>query len=519
MKSYQTYIVAAFFALVGISIFVYKSVMLDFPLLPNKKADSWHIEAKIEVTTNKSPVAVKLFLPRQGKKFSIVDENFISQGFNLSTNIEDETKNRFAKWTRKNVDGKEVIFYRAVIYGTNSLTSQPKEPKVAKSTVTYRDDKFKSLAKEQPVYLAISSIISELNLNSKNDKDFINNLVKIINNPKDERVITIMKDHNDVEDKQDIMYLILKYSGFSAKIVHGLVLEDVKRKAVIKDWVEYYSDKKWHIVNGLEEDLSKYNLLPWWYGNKDLIEVSGAKKYEVTMSVKRHTESALTEAIWQGSKVSAFVENFSIFALPLDVQLLFHVLLLVPIGCLVSGIVRQLIGINTFGTFMPVLVALAFRETHLLWGVIFFVFIVTIGLVFRSYFDKLQLLMIPRLTAILTIVVLTIFVISIVCFKFSLSPGLSISLFPIVILTMVIERITLKWEEHGPSEAFSVAINSLIVAIIAYWFMNNNLMVHLIITFPELLFVVLAIALLLGRYNGYKLMEYRRFRVLKERHK
>jgi hypothetical protein len=44
--------------------------------------------------------------------------------------------------------------------------------------------------------------------------------------------------------------------------------------------------------------------------------------------------------------------------------------------------------------------------------------------------------------------------------------------------------------------------------------MMNDLVSHLMITFPELLLVVLAMTLMIGRYNGYKLMEYYRFRVL-----
>jgi hypothetical protein len=257
-------------------------------------------------------------------------------------------------------------------------------------------------------------------------------------------------------------------------------------------------------------------LLPWWEGNKPFFTVDGGYKPTIAVSVKRHTESALTEAIWQGNEVSEFIHAFSVFSLPVHAQLVLQVLLLIPIGCLVSAVLRQVVGINTFGTFMPVLVALAFRETQLLWGIIFFTLIVSLGLFFRSYFDRLHLLMVPRLTAVLTIVVLIIFIMSLVAFKFGVTTGLSISLFPIVILTMVIERMTLLWEEHGAPEAIKAAINSLITAIIAYGAMNSSIVTHLMVTFPELLFLVLAASLVLGRYNGYKLMEYRRFKVLRK---
>jgi hypothetical protein len=94
--------------------------------------------------------------------------------------------------------------------------------------------------------------------------------------------------------------------------------------------------------------------------------------------------------------------------------------------------------------------------------------------------------------------------------------GLSISLFPIVILTMTIERMTLMWEEYGPKEALQTGFTSLFAAIIAFFMMNNATLSYLAFGFPELLLVVLALAMLLGRYNHYKLTEYIRFRNLQK---
>ena len=46
-------------------------------------------------------------------------------------------------------------------------------------------------------------------------------------------------------------------------------------------------------------------------------------------------------------------------------------------------------------------------------------------------------------------------------------------------------------------------------AIIAYFAMNNATLGYLMFAFPELLLVVLALTMLLGRYNHYKLTEYK----------
>jgi hypothetical protein len=118
------------------------------------------------------------------------------------------------------------------------------------------------------------------------------------------------------------------------------------------------------------------------------------------------------------------------------------------------------------------------------------------------------------LTCVLTIVVLLMAAISVLSHRLGLQPGLSIALFPMVIISMTIERMSIVWEERGASEALQEGVGSLIVAAIAYLVMDILWLEHLIFVFPELLLLVIAAALLVGRYTGYRLLELRRFRAL-----
>jgi hypothetical protein len=177
-------------------------------------------------------------------------------------------------------------------------------------------------------------------------------------------------------------------------------------------------------------------------------------------------------------------------------------------------LMRNIVGFKTFGTFMPVLIALAFRETHLVAGIILFTVLVALGLAIRFYLDRLKLLLVPRLAAVLIVVILLMLIVSIVCHRLGIESGLSVALFPMVIITMTIERMSIVWEERGPREAVQEGIGSLITATLAFAAMSWGALAHLITTFPELLLVLLAATILLGRYSGYRLLELRRFRVL-----
>ena len=109
------------------------------------------------------------------------------------------------------------------------------------------------------------------------------------------------------------------------------------------------------------------------------------------------------------------------------------------------------------------------------------------------------------------IVVLCLLLISILSHQLGLEMGLSVALFPVVILTIAIERVSILWEEVGPREALHQSLGTLVVAAIAYLVMGLDTVQYLVFVFPELLLVGI---LVLGRYTGYRLFELRRFREL-----
>ena len=91
--------------------------------------------------------------------------------------------------------------------------------------------------------------------------------------------------------------------------------------------------------------------------------------------------------------------------------------------------------------------------------------------------------------------------------KIGLERGISVALFPMVILAMTIERMSIVWEELGAMDAIKQGIGSLIAATIAYLIMSIKYVEHLVFVFPEILLILLAATLLLGRYSGFRLLE------------
>jgi hypothetical protein len=85
-------------------------------------------------------------------------------------------------------------------------------------------------------------------------------------------------------------------------------------------------------------------------------------------------------------------------------------------------------------------------------------------------------------------------------------------LLPFVILTMTIERFFVIIEEAGVREGLRTAAGSAAVAAMTYGIIQFEPLQLTFFVYPELLFAVAALQVLIGRYTGYRLLELFRFR-------
>jgi hypothetical protein len=205
---------------------------------------------------------------------------------------------------------------------------------------------------------------------------------------------------------------------------------------------------------------------------------------------------------------------FDLTRLPLDMHEALAVILLLPLGGLVTALFRTIIGIRTFGTFTPTLLALSFVYADWMTGLLTFAVVLALGLTTRTLLDRLKLLVVPRLGAILTLVVLCIMLIVSVLDYFNLTPSAQAVILPMVILTMTIERFFLTSEEDSTGVAVQRLATTVLVGACCYGVLRWQTVGRLVFTFPELHFFTIAGLILLGRYSGYRLTELWRFRDL-----
>lgn len=517
MRLAQVFILCGVLVSIALGLFAYKAIVLQYPVLPNEEAKSWHIEAKIRFYPEyKKPIQVHFFKPQSTSHLVVVDESVVAPDYGIIEKAGKITGNRTTTLTRREARGQQFAFYQGILYEVRSsdMTSkiaQPQsEPIYVPKPVTQN-----SGVDVKPVDAAMLALIAEAREKSADNVSFALEIVRLLKKENDDRVQVVLRNFDTINNVAAQASLLINAADIPARVVNGIELREHKRNTPIIQWLEVFKDGAWVSVD-VQNDKAGIadNYVPWWRGNANFVKVEGGTQATVEISVRYNREDAVTQAQWKSKNAKSWVSAISLFELPIDTQMMFSIVLMIPIGGLVIVLLRQIVGLPTFGTFMPVLIALSFRETGLIWGIGLFGTIVFVGLSLRAYFDQLRLLVVPRLASLLTIVVLLIAGLTILTFKLGINAGLSITLFPMIILTMMIERMALMTEEFGGKEARKSAYGSLMAASLAYFAMSGALVRHLVFVFPELLLIILACTILLGRYNGYKLSEYFRFKKL-----
>jgi len=367
---------------------------------------------------------------------------------------------------------------------------------------------------------AVKALIADIRAKSADTPTFVGELIKRLNNPNPEDNVKILLGTKPTEAKRvGLAVRILASAGTPARVVQGIRLQqekyDFSTKTPLLHWVEVFHNKAWISFDPIRGKTPvPGDWLPWWRGSQNLVQLEGGTKQRVILSLSPKVEEGVTAAVQGGEISKPLLLKFSLFSLPVNTQAVYRVILLIPVGAFLLVILRNIVGIKTFGTFMPVLIALAFRETGLFSGIALFVVLVFLGLSVRFYMERLKLLVVPRLAAVLIIVVGMMAVLSVVTHSLGIHRGLSVALFPMVILTMTIERMSIIWEERGPGEALWAGVGSLVTAALAFLVMNIKYVEHAVFVFPELLLVLLAATMLLGRYSGYRLLDLYRFKAL-----
>jgi len=478
--------------LAGAGTAAYRHDNYQIPLLPGTQQTVWQVEARVEFIAQGGATQVYLTLPPEQSGFRLIGESSASSGFGFE--ISSQGRQRRAHWTKRFARGEQTLFYKLdLVEDPGNRVEAPNARSAEPQTwdEPYQTAALQLLQSVIPVSADAHSLAQQLSL-EMNQAGTNQNLSLLL----------------DRYSPPELMASLLNGAGVAARTVQVLELEDGRRRQNLRTLVQVWGNDHWQLFDPVSGEVEDTQLLLWQTASPAVLEVLGGSRSRVSFSIISQSRPATT-LIDQGAP--GF--DLSLYNLPVAEQSMFKLIMLLPMGALMVVIMRILVGLKTSGTFMPVLIALAFLQTELIPGVTSFVVVVAIGLVIRSYLSSLNLLLVSRIATLVVVVIGIITLFSVLSYQFGLMGGLTITFFPMIILAWTIERMSITWEEQGPREVMIQGGGSLLVAIFAFLVMDQQFIRHLAFNFPELNLCVLALILLLGRYTGYRLLELHRFAV------
>lgn len=318
--------------------------------------------------------------------------------------------------------------------------------------------------------------------------------------------------------KSRLFSAMARHLNIPSRLVGGLILT-TGSKRTSHQWIELYIAGYWipfDTLNGHFAGLPG-NYLALYRGDESLFRHSRNIGFDYRYDIRKKTLSNnRLEGFLVGSPFNLYNILTDFFKISIAMNIL-QFLLVIPLGVLVVVFSRNIIGINTLGTFLPALMAMSFQGIGLLPGIVSFIFVLTITVLIRIPLNKIGLLHTPKLAVMMIVVIMSLIGLTVISnlLNFEAFSALnSTALLPVAILTITSERIALTIEEEGMKHTIMIMIQTLIVMSASFFVMDSIALQALQIAFPELLLGVISMNLWIGSWTGIRLSEMVRFREL-----
>ncbi len=463
--------------------------------------------------------SLKTYVPKSNSRQRISEEQISNDGTLLFLKKNEQQGNTRAIWNTKSINSYHAIDYDFTFEGKDKSFIVPK---IFKNTLKVNKEYLNPTLNIQSDNKAVKDLAIQLTKDTKNDKEVIQNIFDYVYAIPSAPIITltdavttILQKRASCNGKSRLFVALCRSLDYPSRIKGGIIVEK-GNKRTSHAWVELLINDIWVPFDGLNNHFAYLpaNYLEIYQGDKSLITRTAGIQFDYIYEIEQlHHVSFLN----MNSKELHTLPGFSLWNLVAKDIVptgALHLLLLLPIGGLLVAFLRNIVGLKTFGVFLPVLIAFSLSHTGFISGIAIFVgLIILIGLI--SYpFDRLGLLYTPKLVISLTIMVSVILLSTHFGVKNNILWLTKLTFFPIIILTISAERFSRSTVEDGYVRALDKLFQTLIATSITYFILSWSFLPSILILFPEIVLLVIVLAAFLGRYIGIRWAELFRFKPL-----
>lgn len=482
----------------------------------------YKVQLEMEVAGNGSEINIKTMLPPQTKHQEIFDEQVVSGPFNYSQF--NSGLNRIGRWNQRSLEGHQKISLSFNVISKQINFTLPEKMSIPSMNNSISEKYLNKTDLVQVGDKELLTLLSQIKLDRNSDLieavtqiyTYVSKDIKTTGfSGKTDALTALRLREASCNGKSRLMVGLLRTLGIPARLVGGIILNSGK-KTVSHQWLEVLIGNQWVTMDPTNKHFAETpkNYLTAYYGDEALFKRTSNVNFKYAFNIKRENFPREPNNEGLASHPLNIMNAWSLFnKAGLSLSLL-GIILMIPIGAIVTVIFRNVIGLRTFGTFLPALIASSFRETNLLWGIITFSSIIVVGSLLRWIIDKLRITHTPKLTILLVYVVISLLIISATGVLLDNMQLAKATLFPLALMAITIERFSLIVQESGTKDALIIYTNTIITVVFCYIVINSLALQTLVMAFPETLLLVICGGLYFGDWVGIRVTELFRFRKL-----
>ncbi len=512
---HTTWVLLAVLVLIPLTLMLYKVVALDHSfadLLPRVRYD---VTYRLNLDGHDSPVRVRTFVPRSDAHQVVNEEENESPGLRYGSRI--DGTNRQAVWSGTHIpDGTAIshrfsVMTRQMVHAIDGALPVP---------AVYPQSAVPYLRAEDAIQANHPEIVAKVEELGADSGPVLHRVTAIYESTlalptrpfkgTTDALTTLRLGEASCNGKSRLFVALARAADVPARLVGGLVMTPGSKRTS-HQWVEVYVAGNWVPFDPTTGQFATLpsNFLVLYRGDESLFKHTADINFDYVFDVATEPVPSPTVLLALGP-----FNLWSLFErLGLSFALL-RTLLMLPVGALVVVFFRNVVGLPTFGTFLPALIAAAASATGAVWGIVGMLIVVFTVVAVRWLVQWLRLLHSPTLAILLAVVTTTLLGTTLIAERFGLIELAHISLFPIAVLAITAERLSMAVTERGELAAFRELAGTIVVILACYLVMGSLALQLLVLSFPEVLLFVIAADVYLGRWVGIRMLEYLRFRGL-----
>ncbi|MDA8597173.1 hypothetical protein N9L26_02435 [Candidatus Pacebacteria bacterium] len=190
-------------------------------------------------------------------------------------------------------------------------------------------------------------------------------------------------------------------------------------------------------------------------------------------------------------------------------------ILLIPVLATIVAFVRVVLGFQTLELLVPIALSFAFVAVGVTLGLIILLAVVVASYLSRILLRRITIMHFPKRAFSMTLLSFFVFAALTVSAGFELTEIQNVSIFPVLILTLLGDSVVSIQLYKSLQETISITVVTVAIGLLGYVLATSQMVLQTLVLYPELILLTLPANLLIGRYIGLRLTEYFRFEQVK----